>query len=96
MNTPTGSPDSLRSFVGGVAKKAATGGRRAVVWVPFPCDDTPAGMDRPVNDGGEWRPCSEVDAESRRLVLVTPAKFDRETWAAPETPGNVPPAPDNR
>ncbi len=96
MNTPTGSPDSLRSFVGGVAKKAAPGGRRAVVWVPFPCDDTPAGMDRPVNDGREWRPYSEVDAESKRLVLVTPAKFDRETWAAPETPGNVPPALDNR
>jgi hypothetical protein len=53
-------------------------------------------MDRPVNDGGEWRPYSEVDAESKRLVLVTPAKFDRETWAAPETPGNVPPALDNR
>ncbi len=96
MNSPTGSPDSLRSFADGVAKRAAPDGRHAVVWAPFLCDDMPAGMDRPVNDGGEWRPYSEVDAESKRLVLVTPAKFDRETWTAPETPGNVPPEPDNR
>lgn len=96
MNNPTGSPDSLRSFADGVAKRAAPDGRHAVVWAPFPCDDSPAGMDRPVNDGGEWRPYSKVDAESKRLVLVTPSEFDRDTWAAPETPGNVPPEPDNR
>jgi hypothetical protein len=95
MNTPTGNADSLRSFVGGVAKRAAPDGRHAIVWAPFPHHDTPADMDRPVNDGGEWRPYSEVDAESKRLVLVTPAEFDRDAWTAPETAGNVPPEPDN-
>jgi len=98
--SPGTNPDALQSFTDGVIEKAEPDGRHAVVLAPYPGDDTPEGMERPVmdrsvNDGGDWRPLSEVKAKAKTLVLITPPEFDRETWTAPEVRGAVPPDPDS-
>jgi hypothetical protein len=92
--SPGTNPDALQSFADGVIEKAEPDGRHAIVLAPYPHEDTPEGMERPVNDGGDWRPLSEVKAEAETLVLITPPEFDRDTWTAPEVPGAVPPEPD--
>jgi len=89
------SPEALRRFTDGVAEQAEPEPRFAVVWAPSPHHDPPKGMERPVSDGGDWRPYEAVRDEAETLVLITPPKFDKETWTAPEAAGVVPPPPDS-